>query len=97
MSYPKNFAENILMFFLVNIKCGFIAIQLCLQILFSLIYFEVLLPFTDQNNLQNLHIPKLIVKRPANMENTLKNLQNFIPRKLKKQNIILQKAGGCES
>ena len=25
------------------------------------------------------------------MENTLKNLQNFIPRKLKKQNIIPQK------
>ena len=25
------------------------------------------------------------------MENTLKNLQNFIPGKLKKQNIILQK------
>ena len=37
-----------------------------------------------------MHIPKLIVKRPANMENTLKNLLNFIPRKLKKQNIILQ-------
>ena len=38
-----------------------------------------------------MHIPKLIVKRPANMENTLQNLQNFIPRKLKKQNIILKK------
>ena len=90
MSYPKNFAGNILMFFRVNIKCGFIAIYLCLQILFSLIYFEAFIPFIGQNNLQNLHVPKLIVKRPANMENTLKKLQNFIPRKLKKQNIILQ-------
>ena len=51
MSYPKNFAGNILMFFLVNIKCGFIATQLCLQILFSRICFEVFLPFTGQNNL----------------------------------------------
>ena len=25
-----------------------------------------------------------MVKRPENMENTLKNIQNFIPRKLKK-------------
>ena len=32
-----------------------------------------------------------MVKRPENMKNTLKNLQNFIPRKLKKQNKILQK------
>ena len=38
-----------------------------------------------------MQILKQMVKRPENMKNTLKNLQNFIPRKLKKQNKILQK------
>ena len=38
-----------------------------------------------------MQILKQMVKRPENMKNTLKNQQNFIPRKLKKQNKILQK------
>ena len=41
-----------------------------------------------------MQILKQMVKRAENMENTLKNLQNFIPRKLKtKQNSAKNQEG----
>ena len=50
MSYPKNFAGNILMFFFVNVKCGFYSNPIVPSNIVFADIFRDSLPFTGQNN-----------------------------------------------
>ena len=95
--YLKNFGCDYFGFFPMNINCKILRFHTNLTVpsFFSLMYFKVFLSFTAQNNLSNLHIFKQVVKRPANMDKTLRNLQIFTA-KTQKTKKYCQKPGSVK-